>query len=360
MRAAYEADLRQRGFAADPAQLSVLERLEDFQRRLLAAPSPSPLRMALLPYFPVALALQPPRGLYIWGGVGRGKSYLMDLFFANLQLQAKQRSHFHRFMRATHDELRAVGEQARPLEAVAARLAARARVICLDELFITDIADAMLLHGLFDGLFRRGVSFVITSNLPPSQLYRNGLQRERFLPAIALLERHLEVVQLDGGADYRLRQLEQADIYLPTGSDERLARMFGALSGEAAAQAGSLDIEGRQIAARRSANGIAWFDFAALCEGPRSANDYVEIARLLHTVLISDVPVFDELRDDPARRFIALVDELYDHDVKLILSAAAAPTQLYRGERLRFDFQRTESRLIQMQSRAYLAREHRP
>jgi cell division protein ZapE len=365
LRDAYELDLRQRGFHADPAQLAVLERLEALRRDLLATPVSPPLRRVLSACFPRRFPVQPPRGLYIWGGVGRGKSYLMDLFFANLPIAAKQRSHFYRFMHAVHATLRKVGARERPLDAVAGRLARRVRLICFDELFVTDIADAMLLHGLFDGLFRRGVAFVITSNLPPAQLYRDGLQRERFLPAIALLERHLDVLHLDGGADYRLRQLEQAPIYLDAAASDsaaRLQQMFAALAGETAAAAlpGGMQVEGRRIATRRNGNGIAWFDFAVLCEGPRSASDYVELARLLHTVVVSDVPWFDELHDDAARRFIALVDELYDHDVKLILSAAAAPGALYRGERLRFEFERTASRLIEMQSREYLAREHRP
>jgi cell division protein ZapE len=343
----------------------VLERLETLRRQLLDNGEPMALRRTLARLFPGTFPLQAPRGVYIWGAVGRGKSCLMDLFFANLPIDSGQRTHFHRFMRDVHTALHSVAGRQRPLESVAARLARRTRVICLDELFVTDIADAMLLHGLFAGLFRRGVCFVITSNLPPAQLYRGGLQRERFLPAIALLEQQLDVVHLDGGADYRLRQLEQAPIYLDAAAPDSLARleqMFAALSGAAPDSTGSasLQIEGRGIAARRSAHGIAWFDFAALCEGPRSANDYVELARLLHTVIVSDVPVFDELRDDAARRFIALVDELYDRNVKLILAATAPPAGLYRGERLRFEFQRTASRLIEMQSREYLAREHHP
>jgi cell division protein ZapE len=359
----YALELRLRGFQADPAQLAVIARLDLLQRELLASRAPSALRLALQRYFPRRLALRQPRGLYIWGSVGRGKSYLMDLFFANLPLAAKQRSHFHRFMRAVHDGLHAAGERERPLDAVAAQIAGRARVICFDELFVADIADAMLLHGLFAELFRRGVCFVITSNLPPAQLYRGGLQRERFLPAIALLEKHLDVLHLDGGADYRLRQLERADIYLAStepGSTARLTQMFEALAAGADARPGVLQIEGRAIPARRSGNGIAWFDFAALCEGPRSANDYVELARQLHTVLVADVPVFQPRDEDAARRFIALVDELYDHDVKLVVSAAAPPAQLYRGKLLSFEFQRTASRLIEMQSHDYLARAHRP
>lgn len=366
---AYARDLQRRGYQADPAQAAVLGHLQHVRRELLSRPQPSATRLALLRHFPRRFALPATRGLYIWGGVGRGKSYLMDLFFANLPVRHKQRSHFYGFMRAVHAELRRLGNRQRPLERVAARLAGHSRVICFDELFVSDIADAMLLHGLFAGLFRRGVTFVITSNMPPAQLYRGGLQRERFLPAISLLENNLDVVHLEGGADYRLRQLEQAHTYLSStapDSEAQLRRMFAALTGAAVgadradALPAPLQVEGRQIATRGSADEVAWFDFAALCEGPRSPSDYVELARQLHTIMVSDVPVFDESREDAARRFIALVDELYDHDVKLILSAAAPPAELYRGKRLGFEFRRTTSRLIEMQSREYLAREHRP
>jgi cell division protein ZapE len=221
----------------------------------------------------------------------------------------------------------------------------------------------MLLGGLFAALVQRGVTLVFTSNAPPSGLYRDGLQRSRFLPAIALLERVTEVVQMDAGTDYRLRQLERAPLYVAAAdadAEDRLARLFAALAGEAGVAGGFIEIEHRRIAVRRRVHGVAWLEFAALCEGPRSAADYIAIARQYHTLLLSNVPLFGEGGDDPARRFVALVDELYDRAVKLVVSAAAPPAELYRGERLAFEFRRTASRLIEMQSREYLARPHRP
>jgi len=246
---------------------------------------------------------------------------------------------------------------------VAAGIATDARVLCLDELFVSDIADAMILSGLFESLVAQGVALVFTSNAPPSGLYRDGLQRSRFLPAIALLERCCEIVNVDAGTDYRLRQLEKAPLYLDSASSDVDAAMqarFEAIAGTPGNAGESLEVEGRSIAARRLGPDVAWFDFAAICEGPRGAADYIEIARDFHTVLVSDVPVFDMTSENEARRFITLVDEFYDRNVKLVIAAAAAPDQLYRGERLRFEFDRTRSRLAEMQTHAYLARPHRP
>ncbi|MGA9367268.1 MAG: cell division protein ZapE, partial [Steroidobacteraceae bacterium] len=247
------------------------------------------------------------------------------------------------------------------LETVAERLAANTRVLCFDELFVSDIADAMILAGLFDGLFRRGVTLVATSNVPPHELYRNGLQRQRFLPAIELIERHTEIVAAEGDRDYRLRQLTQAGTYLASGdsnTDPRLRALFAELSDHGDAADGVVEIDGRPIAVVRQSERVVWFDFEALCNGPRSQDDYIEIARNYQSVVVSDVPVMDAMRDDEARRFIALIDELYDRCVKLVISAAAAPSQLYRGERLLLEFQRTASRLTEMQSEEYLVRGH--
>jgi cell division protein ZapE len=265
-------------------------------------------------------------------------------------------------MQGVHEGLKNHRNQVDPLAAVATDLARDARIICLDELFVSDIADAMLLGGLFTHLIDRGVTLVFTSNLPPAQLYRNGLQRQRFLPAIALIERHCEVVCVDGSTDYRLRQLTRMPIYLQSDSARTaadLAEIFEDLADGLGTTGGSIEIEGRPIEVVRVCDNVVWFDFAALCEGPRSQNDYVSIAREFQSVLISSVPVFDRDREDAARRFIAVVDEFYDRRVNLVMSAAAAPTQLYRGERLRFEFERTASRLIEMQSEEYLASEHR-
>jgi cell division protein ZapE len=301
--------------------------------------------------------------MYLWGGVGRGKTFLMDLFFAGLPPGRGRRRHFHPFMRDVHKALHALGRGERPLAQVAADVAARGDVLCLDELYVSDIGDAMILHGLLEGLVRQGVTLVITSNWKPSTLYRDGLQRERFLPAIALIEGTLDVVEFPPGVDFRQRELSQAETYLPHGhpvTEQRMALLFERLSGAPAAHGGSMDVDGRSIPVRARAGGSAWFDFSALCEGPRSQNDYIELARDLHTVFVSGVPVFDAGRDDAARRFIALVDELYDRRVKLVLSAAAEPDQLYRGERLSAGFGRTASRLVEMRSREYLGQPHQP
>jgi cell division protein ZapE len=284
----------------------------------------------------------------------------MDLFRAHLEVPSR-RDHFHRFMKDVHARLRQLRDVESPLEQVAAEIARDVRVLCLDELFVSDIGDAMLLSGLFAALVERGVTLVFTSNAPPSELYRDGLQRSRFLPAIALIERCTENV--DAGHDYRLRQLEKAPLYLDASDpfvDDSLALRFAEIAGAAGEPGGSLEVEGRPIAVRSRCADVIWFDFDALCAGPRGTADYVEIARDFHTVLVSRVPAFDASMDDPARRFIALVDEFYDRSVKLVVSAEAPPEQLYRGERLAFEFERTRSRLAEMQTHEYLARPHRP
>lgn len=362
LRELYERQIAERGFSVDPAQLAVVDRLEALRSRLMAAHSAgSSLRGRL------SRALRrgqpaPVRGLYLWGPVGRGKTWLMDLFFHSLPFPQRRRRHFHRFMHDVHAELKSLPEVEAPLETVAERIAAGARVLCFDELFVTDIADAMLLAGLFGGLFRRGVTLVATSNTPPGDLYRDGLQRQRFLPAIELIERNVEVVTAGGDRDYRLRQLTRAGTYLPSGesgTDARLRALFAELSDHGDASDGAVEIEGRPIPVVRQSESAVWFEFAALCGGPRSQDDYIEIARNYQSVVVANVPVMDTLREDEARRFIALVDELYDRCVKLVISAAAQPGQLYRGERLLLEFRRTVSRLTEMQSEEYLAREHR-
>jgi len=298
------------------------------------------------------------RGLYLWGSVGRGKTYLMDLFYESLRSVARERIHFYRFMQNVHRELRAAPHRAAPLEDVAKAFAQRARVICLDEFLVLDIADAMILGGLLESLIRRGVVLVATTNLPPQDLYKNGLQRERFLPAIGLLQRQLDVVELGGGTDYRLRFLERALTYWDSnepGSDSELRALFRAYARELGTGPTTLNIEGRGIAAIDSSSTAAWFEFRALCETARGANDYLELAQRYRAVLISDVPVFTGASDDAARRFLMLVDALYDRGAVLILSAAAEPADLYRGERLGLEFQRAASRLAEMRSHRYLA-----
>lgn len=309
-------------------------------------------------------ARAPLRGLYLWGGVGRGKTFLVDAFHAELPIRDKRREHFHRLMHDVHARLAKHRDRASPLEQVASDLAAKARILCIDEFVVGDVADAMILGTLLEALFRRGVTLVATSNLPPTELYRGGLQRERFLPAIALIEKHCRVMELDGGTDYRLRQLERAMLWLGPATaeaDARLAAEFEQLADGRGERDVKVQVEGRPVRARREAEGVVWFDFRELCEGPRSAADYIEIARCYQAVFLSGVPVMGAAADDAARRFITLVDELYDRGVKLVVSAAAdAPEALYRGERLAFEFRRAASRLHEMQGRAYLAKPHRP
>lgn len=360
----YRTALDTSGFLVDPAQERAVLALERLRTALLDARSAARAPLVRWPRLWRRTAAREPavRGLYLWGSVGRGKTWLMDLFFDSLPFADKQRSHFHRFMRGVHDALARHRDEQDPLQAVARDLAARIRVLCLDELFVSDIADAMLLGGLLTRLTEQGVTLVITSNVAPSGLYRDGLQRQRFLPAIALLERRCEVLDIGGTTDYRLRQLTRRPTYHssdhPT-TASTLAAIFADLADGASGSTTPLEIEGRTLPVVRHHESVVWFEFAALCEGPRSQDDYVQIAREFATVIVADVPVFDASAENAARRFIALVDEFYDRRVNLVVSAAAAPTALYRGERLRFEFERTASRLIEMQSEAYLASEHR-
>lgn len=367
--ARWNAEVAAHRLQFDGAQRAAALRLDALRENLLAPPSTLFGRLrSRLPWLSGKTVAAAPRGLYLWGGVGRGKTLLVDLFFASLQGAADppltaQRNHFYHFMRDVHTELGRIKQQAEPLELVAQRLAARARVICLDEFFVADIGDAMILAGLFDGLFRRGVTLVATSNLPPQELYKDGLQRQRFVPAIELLRKHVDVIHLDGGIDYRLRQLEQAPTYMDSrlpGSAAALQERFSALTGAAAGGPATLDIEGRPLRAVNVGHGTVWFEFGELCEGPRSQNDYIELARLYHTIFIANIPVFGTLNENAARRFIMLIDELYDRGVKIVVTAAAPPAELYRGERLHFEFERAASRLTEMQTKHYLAGQHRP
>ena len=301
------------------------------------------------------------RGLYVWGGVGRGKTFLMDLFFEHLQIEQKRRIHFHRMMHDVHERLKALDRVEDPLDKVAASIAKDTRVLCFDEFFVSDIGDAMILGRLLEGLFSRGVTLITTSNARPDDLYKEGLQRQRFLPAIELLKQYTDIVNMDGGTDYRLRILQKAGTYLSpddAAAAEKLNYFFDETASVQVESDVSLDINGRDIRARRRAKGVAWFRFADICDGPRSQADYIEIARWYPSVIISGVPQFDALHDDQARRFISLVDEFYDRRVKLILSADVAVQDLYAGSRLTFEFDRTISRLIEMQSTTYLALPH--
>ena len=354
---AYEHLVAQRGLTDDPLQRAVIPRLDKLASELLAVGKPRPLRRWLrLP--PVTA-----RGIYLWGHVGRGKTLLMDLLQSALPQGCSRRLHFHVLMREVHDLLAAMPQQQSPLQEVARQLSGDLRLLCLDELLVTDIGDAMILHGLLAALQQHGVSLMITSNQPPTGLYRNGLQRERFLPAIDLLSTTLDVIELSGPVDYRLRQLQQAGTYvlLHSPQDEQaLNDLFTQLAGEARAQTDtSLTLEGRSVACKRLADGIAWFEFAALCEGTRSTSDYLALASQMHTLFVSGVPQMDALQDDAARRFVSLVDVLYDQGITLVLGAAVAPTALYQGSRLSGEFARTVSRLIEMGSADYLGRARR-
>ena len=345
----------QNGFDDDAVQAALAERLTDLQRRLVGSRCNTPWLYRLLRRRPA-----PARGLYIWGGVGRGKTYLMDLFHDALPFADKRRLHFHRFMQRVHADLRIFAGRANPLDAVADRFARETRVLCFDEFYVSDIGDAMILAELLACLFDRGVTLVATSNTEPAKLYENGLQRRRFLPAIDLIERNAEVVHMGGDMDYRLRVLRRDGIYHCNGDAEGLMASFQALAHMPPAQGTELIVNGRSIRARYCAEDVVWFDFAAVCAGPRSQNDYIELARLFSTVVVDGVPVFDAAKEDQARRFIGLIDEFYDRNVKVLLAAAAPIEGLYRGERLATEFERTASRVNEMQSDAYLGSIHRP
>ncbi|MCH8504750.1 MAG: cell division protein ZapE [Ectothiorhodospiraceae bacterium] len=362
----YQADLAKPNFSHDPAQEAAVRALQDLYLRLeqsSASVAAAPRGVGrLLQRLKPAGAPPPVKGLYLWGGVGRGKTYLMDTFFDCLPFAEKQRMHFHRFMHMVHGRLKEIRNQQYPLRLVAREFAGSTRVLCFDEFFVSDITDAMLLGGLLEELFRQGLTLVATSNIPPKELYRNGLQRERFLPAIRLLEQHTDVMNVDGGTDYRLRYLEQAEIFhapLDAAAERMLEEEFEQLAPEPGKRDASITIEGRRIPVRAIADDVVWFDFDAICDGPRSQTDYIEVAREFHTVLLSGVPVLDITKENQARRFISLVDEFYDRNVKLIITAAAEPESLYQGKRLKFEFERTVSRMQEMQSREYLGRAHR-
>src|SRR5690606_13926133 len=356
--AAYAAGVAEGRWQPDPAQAAALAELDRIHQGLLAGQA----RRGWRRWF--GAAPPPPQGLYLWGSVGRGKTFLTELLAEHLGELPRRRWHFHRFMVEVHARIQALPEDTADTVAVVADgLAEELRLLVLDEFIVNDIADAMILGRLLERLFERGVVLVTTSNIAPAGLYRDGLQRQRFLPAIALLEKHCRVLRLDGAEDYRLRQLTSAETYLtPLGqaAEQALAEHYARLAADCPRETGPLVINGRPIPVRALADGIAWFDFTALCEGPRSAADFVEIARDFHTVLLSGVPLMDARADNAARRFIHLVDELYDRNVNLLLTAAAEPMWLYGGEKLSQEFQRTASRLIEMRSAEYMAREHRP
>jgi cell division protein ZapE len=353
----YQRDLEEHGFFRDAAQQRAVEALQQVFDEVLADRA---RQQGMLGRFRRRRAVP---GLYMWGGVGRGKTYLMDLFYESLPDDDRMRMHFHRFMQYVHRQMRARQGDKNPLDDIGADLAKQARVLCFDEFFVTDITDAMILAGLMEALFNAGVTLVATSNIHPDQLYYNGLQRQRFLPAIDLIKQQCRVLNVDGGVDYRLRVLEQAELFhhpLGEQAEAFLTERFRALAPEHGQPRSDvqLDVEGRPIRVRHVDEDVAWFDFRELCDGPRSQNDYIELAREFHAVLLANVEQMGRRQEDMARRFINLVDEFYDRGVKLIVTAEAAIEDLYQGERLTFEFERTRSRLLEMQSHDYLAREH--
>ena len=355
---AYAAGVARGDWQDDPAQHPALAELDRIHAALIAAPERGGFLSKLFSKRTDDDAIP---GLYLWGGVGRGKTFLIDLFYDALPIAQKRRTHFHRFMREVHERLRAHAGERDPLAIIAREWRDALRVLVLDEFFVGDIGDAMLLGRLLERLFDEGVVLVTTSNTPPQDLYKDGLQRARFLPAIALIERDCHVLELAGATDYRLRELVRSPVYrapLDAGSDAWLEQRWHALGGDDAHRDAGIVVDGRRIPVRARSRGIAWFDFDALCEGPRGASDYIEVAQEFHTVLLGGVPVFGDDRNDAARRFIILVDELYDRHVNLVCTADAAPAALYAGERLAAAFERCASRLIEMQSSEYFAHEH--
>ncbi|TDR82844.1 cell division protein ZapE [Paludibacterium purpuratum] len=352
----YRAALERDGFIHDPAQAAAIERLTDLWERLLD------FKTRRDRFLGRSLRNPPvPKGLYLWGGVGRGKSFLMDAFYQCVPYRRKRRVHFHHFMAEVHRQLQSLAHETDPLLIVADRIALATRLLCFDEFHVSDIADAMILYRLLTAMFERGVVLVATSNYPPSGLYPNGLQRDRFLPAIALMESRLEVISVDGGNDYRLRELVRADLFkVPADaeSEAQMAEMFRRLTLEAAERPHELELFGRRIELKRHAPGVIWFDFAALCGGPRAQTDYLEIARDYHTVFLSGIPALSAAEASEARRFTWLIDVLYDHRVKLVASSAVPAEQIYLDGVHAGEFFRTASRLTEMQSQSYLELPH--
>ena len=360
----YQQDLKRDDFSYDASQEVAVKHLQRLYDDLIEDQKPVAKSGFLSRLFAKPVVKVPVKGLYFWGGVGRGKTYLMDTFYDSLPFERKVRTHFHRFMQRVHADLRELEGQANPLDAIAKKYADEACIICFDEFFVSDITDAMILGGLFERLFAQGVSLVATSNIIPDNLYLNGLQRARFLPAIAMLKEHTEIVNVDGGIDYRLRVLEQAELYhcpLDAAADISLNKSFENLAPDLdeVVEGELVEVNGREILSRRCCEDVVWFDFSEICLGARSQNDYIELAKIYHAVLISNVPQMGRDNDDAARRFINLVDEFYDSGVKLILSAQVPIFEIYTEGRLSFEIERTKSRLLEMQSHEYLAKEHK-
>ncbi len=356
----YENELIRLGHQPDPIQRDAILQLDDLRHRLLNH-QPKGFWQRLLPLN--KMDIRSERGLYFWGGVGRGKTWLMDMFFHSLPFKHKQRSHFHRYMQFIHDELKRHRDRADPLDIIAEQISQKTRVLCFDELYVSDIADAMLLGNLFRGLFDRGVTLIATSNCAPDDLYKDGLQRARFLPTIRLLKEHTQVLNIDSGIDYRLRHLEHAHTWFDDQHSEtshEMLQLFDHLTEGMTTENGVLELNHRKIKVRRISNNALWFDFKELCDGPRGSADYIELARCYHSIFISGIPQLNAAHDNQARRFINLVDEFYDRSVKLFIGAATEPEAIYQGTQLSFEFRRCLSRLTEMQSKEYLSSPHKP
>lgn len=346
--------LKDHDLSADPAQQRTLLEFDELARRL-GSPDSWATRLGLRPR-------QRIRGVYLWGGVGRGKTLLMDMLYDAVPGVGRMRRHFHHFMRYIHAELGYHRHKRNPLQRVAARIAGQTRLLCLDEFYVADITDAMLLAGLLEALFEQGLILVTTSNIHPDNLYANGLQRARFLPAIELLKRNTRVLELEGGTDYRLKTLRKDGTYhcpADDTADEYMRDAFDRLSSHTDQTDEPLEINGRCVPVVRRAEGAVWFDFQTLCDSPRSQDDYIEIACEHHSVFLTGLPVMDDRRNDAARRLLNLLDVLYDARVKLVVSADAPIDNIYKGDRLRYEFRRAASRLIEMQSESYLTLTHR-
>ncbi|ENN6804175.1 AFG1 family ATPase [Enterobacter ludwigii] len=365
----YQLALNEGTHQPDDVQREAVNRLDTIYQELTAKPAESEQSGGLKAALGRLLGKKEPqthapvRGLYMWGGVGRGKTWLMDLFYLSLPGTRKQRLHFHRFMLRVHEELTALQGKSDPLEIVADRFKAETDILCFDEFFVSDITDAMLLGGLMKALFARGITLVATSNIPPDELYRNGLQRARFLPAIDAIKQHCDIMNVDAGVDYRLRTLTQAHLWLSPLNDEttqQMDKLWLALAGAKRAHAPELEINHRPLQTLGVENQTLAVSFATLCVDARSQHDYIALSRLFHTVMLLNVPVMTPLMESEARRFIALVDEFYERHVKLVVSAEVPLYEVYKGERLKFEFQRCLSRLHEMQSEEYLKLQHMP
>ncbi|MGR5205814.1 cell division protein ZapE [Vibrio sp. PID17_43] len=359
----YKKDIADHGFQRDDAQYNAVVALDKLYHAI------SDYQSAPIPQLSTWQKLlgkkselpEPPKGLYFWGGVGRGKTYLMDAFFDALPTERKMRVHFHRFMYRVHDELRRLGDVENPLSKVAEQFKKEADVVCFDEFFVSDITDAMILATLLREMFKRQMILVATSNIEPQYLYRNGLQRARFLPAIAMIQERCDVLNVDSGVDYRLRTLEQAEIYhypLDEQASINLKKYYHQLVGERKVASNVIEVNHREVAVIEVSDGVLHASFEQLCQTARSQNDYIELSRIYHTVLLADVKQMDRKIDDAARRFISLVDEFYERNVTLIISAEVPMALLYGEGQLEFEFKRCQSRLTEMQSLEYLSREH--